>query len=274
MSIMSRDLQPTRKITTGIVTYDCRTPARDGTTSGAYPPPVFEQHTWYLTAPSDTWACKLGASASVGTTSGATSAAIATPTIEQDDDDGVFDSDGDGLEDFTNTLGWEYVLGTSDFHYGKSLEASDYAEWTFTIAANAGGAYSIQATWPLDSGKSPLSDSVRCFVSNNGVDVSYSPFQLDQTQGTATAVRSPTSGQWWWTIANNVSLSPGTVTVRMKRPTGPPASDYYILADGMRLVLRNDVNIKSIERSLGVQNGTSGGTDVTAHVVVSVNLPE
>ena len=52
----------------------------------------------------------------------------------------------------------------------------------------------------------------------------------------------------------------------------PSASDTcYALADGIQIV-RNDVIVKSIQRSLSQMNGNSDGSDVKVNVSITVNL--
>jgi prepilin-type N-terminal cleavage/methylation domain-containing protein len=276
LAITSRQLQPVKN-----PTFDCRTPARDWGTDGyddpqTNPPLRNQRHVWRLTPYDDPWLRKLGTSAQVtsGSVASSTPVPIQSSIVFLDD----YEPNGtqvnnttDGSGTYTST-GW--TAGTAsgyhqDYHYHEAptdTPSSDAAIWQLTIVAD--GWYSIQATWPTDTGKTLTNATYQVVAA--GYNGSSAP-QNNPGNGIADATANGTT---WWPITAPaiLHLAPGTVTVRLNVPLAT-VPNTFVIADAVRIV-QNAVAIKSIERSLSGANQNSSNADVTAKVSVTVNIPQ
>lgn len=284
IAMMSRDLQP-------VVGQKGQSPARDWNTDDC----TITNHrrsTWYLTpydGTVDPWVRKLGVSARI------TSSAVPSYTrysnvplqssvVLQDDDNGTFDADGDGLEDYAEepTTPWEYNNSTAasaigaDQHRKPAVPAGGTATgdavWRFKIVV--AGYYSIQATWIADSNNA--TDVRYSYKINGGATVLCPPVnQSANPVGVACA----SDGHIWTSLTGSVPIlfaKDAVVEVHLSdvRVTSPDTGKY-VVADAVRIV-QNTVRIKSVERSL---NGTrrisdDNPADVMAQVTVTVNLSQ
>jgi prepilin-type N-terminal cleavage/methylation domain-containing protein len=315
-AMLSRHLQPIP--TNATAAYNCRTPARDGNTTGASPtggPRAYGRHIWYLTPfhntntpANDAWVRKLGCSAQVnknsadacpatlsvspppsgiGIASPSSSLPIQPAVLYLDD----YDPNGtplnsnsiDGRGTFTTSSpSWTYVPPPQgspgyqgDYHWHSvptdqndpSL-SSDVATWQLTVLAD--GWYSIQATWPTATAPPlPLAGATYQVVTAPSRPVTLLP-----TSQTTLGGIKDTSGTTWWPLTTLVQLKANdVVTVTLGVPRNVTTPGLYVIADAVRIV-QNEVKVSSIERSLGGTNNNSDSADVTAHVSVTVNLPQ
>ncbi|MEN6458372.1 MAG: prepilin-type N-terminal cleavage/methylation domain-containing protein [Thermoguttaceae bacterium] len=284
--ILSRELQPLeKKATDGVVTYDCRSPARDGATTGTGL--SYVQHTWYLTPFNEPWARKLGAGVQIALTdtsfNSASPTSTALPVVTSDDDDDTTDADGDGLEDYTqvgniDTGPWSLgatgssIAGRDDYHYYPSLPTAKtpgYAYWYFTVTK--AGWYVIEATWPTSTGLTLATDAQFGISINSGTETVVSI-----NQQVAPGDEQDSAGTGWAKLAEPVYLAAATrVTVSLHaRPSDDTTS--YVLADGVRLVgAENTVRLDgAVLRSLSGVNNNSNNEDITVRTAISINLPQ
>lgn len=304
--MLSRDLQPIP--TNSNPRYDCRTPARDGNTTGTAPggeSRAYGRHVWYLTPfhnattpATDAWVRKLGCSAQikanvadacpatlsvsppptgVDLTSLATPVAIQPSSTYLDDYDGT-PSSNDGSGTFALASGWTPVSAAGyqgDYHwyYIPAAQCSgavdNLATWQVTVPAS--GSYSIQATWPTGTPYDQNLGPVTYTVIIPGQNNQV--FTLNQANP-GSLVDGDGSTRWSSLLPPTPLTGGSVVTVILGYPGQQTTHDVYILADAVRLALNNDVKINSLERSLGGTNGNSNSADVTASVSVTVNLPQ
>jgi prepilin-type N-terminal cleavage/methylation domain-containing protein len=284
VAVLSRDLQPYK--TSNATAYKCSSPARDGNTTGSNL--VYSRHEWYFTSFDNNvnnlwvaklvpWTRKLGASADVTTTS---SAKIKMPTIPVtvEPSELVQDDCDPSSSGFASTgMTWVASGGYKNQGYHK-IEAStdeaqaDVATWTLTVVND--GWYSVQATWPTDTGLTLAKASYRVTVNS---DSPLAAREWDQgapgTDGTKDANNS-----LWWPVTSEttnpyLALNAGdTVTVKLTAPKAATAGKF-VIADAVRIV-QNTVKIKSIERSLDGTNNNSRGADATVQASVTVNVAQ
>jgi len=277
LSILSRDLQPWK--TSAASVYKCTSPARDGNTNGTGL--AYERHTWYLTADDDPWVRKLGAGARVTSSAApSTPVPLESPVRSQDDDNGVIDADGDGLEDYAGEpgAGWEYNSGATSAVGGdqhrkvalpKGSPSTGVAVWNLKVTA--AGWYSIQATW-VDAADQATDAQFTVLKTSSPTSTLGTAIV---NQSVAPAGVSDSSGRPWAPLTPVVQLAANdTVQVQLSdvRATSTAPETKYVVADAVRIV-QNAVEIKSIERSLSGVNNNSSGADVTAKVSVMVNIP-
>jgi prepilin-type N-terminal cleavage/methylation domain-containing protein len=172
-AILSRHLQPVKTPTSG--GYDCRTPARDGNTTGNV---AYSQHTWYLAPYAGPWARKLGASAQLlsalpggspppGFAQTNSPVPVPPPVVSLDDyepNGSPSSNPNDGSGTFAcSGSGWQYVPSSGQPSFGdggdyhshlvpidqNDSSLSDTASWQITVPAD--GWYTVQATWPATS---------------------------------------------------------------------------------------------------------------------------
>jgi hypothetical protein len=309
VAIISRDLQPVRKDNNeGRATYQCTSPARDGntlTTHDPAPPSGYVQHTWYLAPVGDltattananttTWARKLGASARLlaapmpvslsdvptAFSSVATPSPVAASMVRQDDYEGAPGSN-DGSGTFAVAGAWTYAASVpdafdSDTHRHEALVfgqiSSDMATWTLTVPAD--GWYSVQATWPASSDQ--VDDAVFT-VFKNGAQLTGSPVFVNQSIAPV-GVTDAQSRTWAYIVPSTLQLAKNDVIVvqlTVVRGSNSTEVGKFVVADAVRLA-QNEVAINSVSRAIGSanKNADSPQADVTAHVTVTVNLPE
>jgi hypothetical protein len=282
--ILSRDLQPLEKhAADGSVTYDCKTPARDGTTTGINL--AYARHTWYLTPFDQPWARKLGAGVRIAPDNGAfaSSSPVSTelPILSHDDDEDQSDADGDGLEDYTAGNGWTLGTGSlipdrDDYHSHPALlesEPANFVSWNFTVTA--AGWYVIEATWPSGvSGLTPA-DVATFEIEVDAPDKAPRVVSAAVSQAAAPHDEQDAAGTWWCKLADPLYIAASAVVhVRLYAP--PEGETGDVVADGVRLVgVENNVRIDGpVVRSPCSVNGNGNNEDVTAHVSVTVNLPQ
>ncbi len=202
------------------------------------------QDEWYLTASQDRWARKLGAAASLTATD---PGSMPTPPLLVADDGDI---------EYTDT-GWTEEADPSAFEADCRRAApaeGQTATWTFSDVP--AGWYQVQATWT----ESP--DQV--------TDARYSIYDGDDLLGEPTVdqqtapVGEEYEGSVWQTLDTKYfRAEAGSAQVQLH---GQAAGE--VVADGVRLVLlENDVQILSLDRSLGSE-------EVTAHVSVNVLVPQ
>ncbi len=277
--ILSRDLQPLEiQAADGSVTYDCRTPARDGATAGMNL--AYAQHTWYLTPFDQPWARKLGAGVRIASDNGAFTSASPVPTdlpiLTHDDGQIGSDSDGDGLIDYTQTGNWtlgatgSLIPDRAGYQYCPSLpegQTPGYAFWNFTVPA--AGWYVAEATWPAPAGLTLSSGALFDVSLNGGLPVEIAVNQQNAPNG-----EQDTVGTWWQKLGLPMYIAADScVTVSLH--AAPSDQTTYVVADGVRLVgVENYLTINGpVVRSLNGVNGNSNNQDVTVQVSVTVNLP-
>jgi hypothetical protein len=188
--------------------------------------------------PSDAWARKLGASASIHYKSPASPPRVVDllePTKPTDPDPNALDAVGGGTNPYTEAPGPDWLDEPSLDALGQSQrrapeDASASARWSFNVVD--AGWYQVQATG-LVSGAAPATCSYTLFYGSPAVDVPI-PVPANLTFG-ASSVWSPLMTKPLYFIANTV------VTVQLT----PDASGTAI-ADGMRIV-RCSVQIQSLE---------------------------
>jgi prepilin-type N-terminal cleavage/methylation domain-containing protein len=278
LAILSRNLQPARKIAAdGTASYDCRTPARDGNTdgTGVSPPPVYLQHVWYLTAAGDAnttpdpnvtaWVRKLGASATAGTVSfsaGAAACQVGQPII------GPIHPGDPGYSEMP--LWTSGTLSTSPAGHYQAVQptgGSVYsANWTFNVPVT--GWYYIEASWPANP-----SPPITLTTVNYQISGSTTTYACDQTVPDTGIADG--QGTWHNVTPQPINISSGAATVTLSVPCDGQRSSCSVIASGVRLV-RNDVRVIRIDRSLSDMNKNSStpSADVTAHVSVTVNIPQ
>ncbi len=280
LTILSRDLQPLRK-QGAPGGYGCFTPARDGNTTGSNL--IYQQHSWYLAPYTDPWVRKLGASAAAATTppSGVSPTPIQSPVVFQYayGPGGPTAQDGPGT--FVAVGSWVYQpngAGITNYYYDQAPVApattTDNATWTLNVTT--AGWYSIQASWPADfctTNPGYTLETVQYAVTNNGTPVTNnagvsSPFSVDQTQGPSTGISDGVNV--WWNVTGPIKLQKGTVVVTLGVPSSA-TNTGCVLADAVRIV-RNDLQVLSIQRALNQMNGNSDGSDVNVNLSATVNL--
>lgn len=267
--ILSRNIRPVRYGTEGN-RYYYRTPARDWESDA-------RRDTWYVLPFSETWARKLGASARITDNSDTFDAYTPTtashPAVQTFDDDAdTTDSDSDGNEDYTDAAtdsNWQTgtrsssITDRQDYRYHETLATAPdtaSATWTFTVAT--AGYYSLQASWPTDTGKTLT--TVTYDVALNSAAVTGSPFSVNQASPGNSV--TDTSGTWYPLSTDMVYLSAGTLQVTLNVPV-LGATTSAALADGMRLVPGNDVVVDTLVR-------TPNSKTVTANVTVTLRIPK
>jgi prepilin-type N-terminal cleavage/methylation domain-containing protein len=284
LAILSRDLQPIKKITsTGSTTYNCATPARDGNVNGAdfSSPPAFEKHVWYITPSDDLWMRQLGvvarlypatmtAVAPTEFTSATSPIPLVAPLQPLDDD-----TSNPNFAVTHNETNWDYIPssdalnGFSHRHTTKKNNPNAWATWTFTVPMS--GWYSIQATWPPNAADQ-ISDA-KYTATVNAIPILTVPSvnQSIPPNGVEDANGQP----WQSLVSGPVYLAKDAVLVVQLNNDGgvEGGNDTYIAADGVRIV-RNDIKIVSVERSMRGVNSNSNNMDVTAHVAATVNIPQ
>jgi hypothetical protein len=280
LAILSRELQPLRK-QGAPGGYECFTPARDGNTTGGNL--VYQQHNWYLTPSPDPWVRKLGAGAVAATApaSGVSPIPVQSAVVFQYAYQPGGQTAQDGPGTYASVGNWVYQStgsGVTSYYYYQAPVApattTDNATWTLSVTR--AGWYSIQASWPVDFCATIAGSTlgtVPYAVTNNGTPVINnagvsSPFSVDQTQDASTGISDGVSV--WWNVTGPVNLQPGTVVVTLNVPPST-SNSCYVLADGIRIV-RNDLALVSIQRSLNQMNGNSDGSDVEVNVSAAVNL--
>jgi hypothetical protein len=289
LAIMSRDLQPIKKIdSSGTATYRCETPARDGNIDGAdfSPVPNFEKHVWYVAPSTDPWVRKLGAGAQwysttmsaatapAGFTASASPIPIGAPFAQQDDDE---DADAGYVDSFTDS-DWVYNASASaalgaDCHRHDALPAGSaptaWATWTLTVPV--AGWYSVQATWPF--GADQVTDAVYS-VSVNGTPLTSVVGSVNQTSDPE-GVEDDDGTKWAGLTTAPIQLAAGaTVQVQLHNVRASSAvAGKFVVADGARIV-RNEVKVVSLDRSLKEANSNRNNADITARVAVKVNIPQ
>jgi prepilin-type N-terminal cleavage/methylation domain-containing protein len=278
LAILSRDLQPLRK-SSAPGGYDCFTPARDGNTTGANL--VYQRHPWYFSADVNPWVRKLGASAALATApaSGTSPVPIQSAVEFQDDYELGSQTAQDGPGTYAGAGDWTNQANGSDlldYHYHKAPLApdttTDNATWNLSVATS--GWYSIQASWPADfrtTNPGWTLGTVPYSVTNTpagGTAVTSGPFAVDQTQDATTGVSDGV--RVWWNVTGPINLQKGAVVVTLSVPQST-SDTCYVLADGIRIV-RNDLKVRSVQRSLSRMNGNSDGCDAKVNVSVTVNL--
>ncbi|MCE5268198.1 MAG: prepilin-type N-terminal cleavage/methylation domain-containing protein [Planctomycetaceae bacterium] len=284
--IMSRDLQPLgKRATDGTVTYDCTTPARDGTKVGVNL--AYTQHTWYLTPFDQPWARKLGAGARVLSDSSVFAASTritsVLPVMTRDDDEDTTDSDGDGAEDYTQTGhpptdNWtagatgSSVAGRDDYHCFPSLpvgQTPGFASWSFLTPS--GGWYAIEATWPTGTGLAVASDAQFGITVTGGVSNT-----VTVNQQNAPADEQDAAGTWWARLGSPIYVPANTRVTVSLHVNGHDVPATYVIADGVRMVgIENNVRVDGpVVRSPSIVNGNSSNEDATVHASVTINLPQ
>ena len=288
LAILSRDLQPVRKLAAdGTASYDCKTPARDGNTNGngIFPPPVYVQHTWYLTSASDAntpsdqnvtaWVRKLGAGATITSGSVSSGPASFSPSIVcqnvcEDDDEATIQGTSWTLGSGQGYNGDYYYHSVPTDQNDPSL--SDFVQWNLVVPAN--GWYSVQATWPTNTGKN-LTTATYTVAGTASGTLSGQAFTVDQSNPPNGVPDSQFAANnvTWWPLTMPIQLTSGTITVTLGIPKNAATPGLSVIADAVRIV-QNEVQVNSIERSLSGANSNSNNVDVTAHVSVTVNIPE
>jgi prepilin-type N-terminal cleavage/methylation domain-containing protein len=280
VAILSRELQPWRPSTASA--YKCSSPARDGNGTGA--DLAYERHTWYLTPSSDAWMRKLGASAQLtagtATTTALTSMQPPVVFLNDSDPSGTYvNDDTNGAGTFTY-IGAGWLTGgsfgyKSNYHYHEAPTDSndpaltDTARWTLTIPAD--GWYSIQATWPLGTGRTLTAASFQVSATGHG---SISVPVVQNTPGNGIADTVAVGVTWWpLTTPKLLHLAQGdTVVVTLNVPLAT-VPNTFVIADAVRIV-QNEVSVVSVERAVDGQNHNSQNAAVTANVSVNVNVPQ
>jgi prepilin-type N-terminal cleavage/methylation domain-containing protein len=263
--VLSRDLQPQGTRLTPAKNFEGSSSRRIAT--------------WYVTPFVNPWERKLGASARIGSDQDAfdaySPASIHAALIEHNDYNDGRDTDGDSVADYADG-GWDYVTGDAyawqaDYHRYDALAAgtpsSNYAVWTFKI--NAAGWYSIQTTWTASG---DYVNDAQCNVLKNGATLVSKVVnqQLAPNQQTSVGYITDADGRGWAQLSDGmVQLAAGdTVTVQLSivRATSIEI-DKKVVADGARLVRKNDVAVNTFTRN---PNAESAG----ANVSVTVRLPQ
>jgi prepilin-type N-terminal cleavage/methylation domain-containing protein len=261
VAILSRDLQPQ-------IGQKGTSPARDWNdwSVGECPADNHQRTTWHLTPYGDPWMRKLGASAQLdasGTVTSSTPLPVQSPVLVQDDSDAAFTSNG-----MTPVSPGGYNGGYQKIEAATNQELAAVATWTFTVAAD--GWYSIQATWPTDTGLSLTYARYQVVAPAQTID----PPNLDQGNPGSdfNDASSSASGPHWWPITSVYLHRSDTVTVTLNVPTAA-SSNLFVIADALAIV-QNAANIESLERSFG-RNDASGNPqpDVTAKASITVSMP-
>lgn len=200
------------------------------------------QSEWYLAASQDRWARKLGAAAALAATD---PGSMPTPPLLVADDGDV---------DYADT-GWTEEVDPSafktDLHRATPAEGQT-ATWTFFDVP--AGWYQVQATWT----ESPTQVTDALYTIYDGDDLLGESTVDQQTAPVGEKYKSST-----WQILVTEYFRAGSAQVQLH---GQAAGE--VVADGVRLVLlENDVQILSLDRSLGSE-------EVTAHVSVNVLVPQ
>lgn len=217
--------------------------------------------TYYLAPSNDAWARKLGAGASLKTFD--VGSGPAAPVVVIDDaDDGFSILDSSGSSGKGKAKGksassvWESVANAAAYqsncytHEGGTGENA--ARWEFS--GLPAGWYDVRVTWPEDS----LQSTSAPFTVYEGT-VSKGEFPIDQQVAPS---GDEIDGRPWQSLGI-FSTSSGVLSVELTDATDDP-----VVADAVRLIpVRNKVQVNTLERSL--QN-----EDVTAHVIVTVEVPE
>ena len=277
LAILSRDLQPLRQKRPRPRTTASRRPGTETPPAATSPisdtPGILRPITIRGSANS----ARVAAVASTAPTSAFSPVPIQPAVVFQDDYEPGSMTPDDGPGSYANVGNWTYQPNGSDlldYHCDNAPLApattTDNATWNLSVTT--AGWYSIQATWPPDFCTTHPGWSlgtVQYAVTNNGTAVANSPFSVDQSQDVSTGIND--AGRVWWNVTTGpVWLQKGTVAVTLN--ILPSASDAcYVLADGIQIV-RNDVIIKSLQRSLSQMNGNSDGSDVAVNVSITVNL--
>jgi hypothetical protein len=229
-----------------------------------------------LTVYGDPWVRKLGTSAQVtsGTFTSSTPTPIQPSVVFLDDYDPSGTPVNDAINGSGTYTGAGWTAGTSsgyqgDYHYHEAPTdindpgLTDTAKWSFTIPAE--GWYSIQATWPRDTGRT----------------LTNATFQVSGTASVPVIQNNPgngiaDTGTVWWplTTPRLLHLYQGnTVTVTLNVPLAT-VPNTFVIADAVRVV-QNEVSILvPIERSVNGQNTNSQDAAVTANVSVNVHIPQ
>ena len=217
--------------------------------------------TYYLAPSNDAWARKLGAGASLKTFD--VGSGPAAPVVVIDDADNGF-----SILDSSGSSGKGKAKGKSASSVWVSVEnAAAYQSNCYTHEGGTGqnaarwefsglpaGWNDVCVTWPEDS----LQSTSAPFTVYEGT-VSKGEFPIDQQVAPS---GDEIDGRPWQSLGI-FSTSSGVLSVELTDATDAP-----VVADAVRLIpVRNKVQVNTLERSL--QN-----EDVTAHVTVTVEVPE
>ncbi len=153
-----------------------------------------------------------------------------------------------------------------DYHYAETTTTAPLATWSITAVSD--GWYSIEATWPTNSGLT-LTNATYVVTAPNNTPSTLTLSPVNQASS-GTGI-TDSDGVTWWPVlpAGNRCvklLKNDVVTVTLS--AAQTQSGVFLIADGVRIV-RNDVTITSVTRSFGCTN-----TDVTANVSVTVNIAQ
>jgi hypothetical protein len=285
VTILSRDLQPYR--TSSTPGYKCSSPARDGNTTGTNL--AYARHEWYFTTFDNSldsgpwvaklipWTRKLGASAQVTSTS---SAKVTMPTVPMTASELVQNDSEPADGGFSSTgMTWVSAGGYKTGGYHKidaSTEDAISAVATWTLTVPADGWYSVQATWPTDTGLTLANALYQ--VTTNPAQTIPSRTWNQASPGTGIRDDDTSRNNYWWPItpeaaAPYIALHKNdtvTVTLSVPKATLPGG---VVIADAVRIV-QNTVKIKSVERSLDGANNNSHDADATVQASVTVNVPQ
>jgi prepilin-type N-terminal cleavage/methylation domain-containing protein len=209
---------------------------------------------WYLAPSADTWARKLGASASL----------TAVDPGPKPPPPVLIDDDGD--PGYTQTsANWELQTGLppdqafqndrsrhAPLPEGSTPSGTDNAVWTFTNIVP--GWYQVEATW-LES--PDQTDAAHYSVYDGGALLSETSFSQ------RIAPVGPLYGSRPWQIVTTQYVRSGTAQVKLSGES----TAGYVVADGLQLVpIENNVQVLSLQKSLGSE-------EVTVHVSVQQIVP-
>jgi prepilin-type N-terminal cleavage/methylation domain-containing protein len=276
-------------------------------------PPIYARHIWYVTpcddafhnppldpphtasqiASQNAWVRKLGASASLYQAASEdavpekfTNATLPIPivstSVQQDDYSGTPASDGsDGVgtfEPFDENTGW--ISESATLALGNDLRRHlaspagptppNPAVWNITVVVT--GLYSIQAAWP--SRDDQVNDAVYSVFQNGEALLNVVPF-VDQHDPLSVGIPDDNGRLWQPLTLGLVQLNAGDdVRVELSDVRANSLDvGKFVVADGVRIVQKNDVKIISIDRSTADPTGEHN-LDVTAHAAVTVNIPQ
>jgi hypothetical protein len=266
LSILSRDLQPIPQIQDGATTYKSISPARDGNADGTKNSPAYQQHTWYVMPYGDIWTRKLGASAQL---SYEVPVGFADPSplpielisSEKDDQDPDIISTGTWVSPYLPPGGGAFrnaCRRCSSLPMGTAPTATI----TWQLNAPSAGWYSVQATWPADTGQ-----AVDALFYVNGIATA----PVDQSEP-PDGVQDANGQRWHQLTVLSLHKNDNVIIILSNTRAGVLTTGEPVVADGVRIVRSNEVNLVSVDRSTA-GTASQDNLNVSAQVTVTVNLP-